>query len=64
MKAIELLLDVFQNCDILAKDRNGKGILHKAVHQLQESYDVKNAAKKFSVSLRKTYDFVNWKILL
>lgn len=49
VKALEFILDCFKDCDITTRDRNGKGILHKAVHQLQETYDVKNAGKKFAV---------------
>ena len=49
MQAIELLLDVSADIEVLGKDRNGKGVLHKAVHYLQETFEVEEAAAKYSV---------------
>ena len=49
VQAIELLLDVSADIEVLGKDRNGKGVLHKAVHYLQETFEVEEAAAKYSV---------------
>ena len=50
VKAIELLLDVCSDLDVLGRDRNGKGVLHKAIHYLQETFDVEQASEKYIVS--------------